>query len=319
MFLAGLCLYCGSSEAAPSVWSQARGDTTSRAETLLVMAERSRTLTRLATPFGSNTDQTSRSLQEKLNELVVGILSSSHNRDLEDPRLDFLRGEALLGAGAAYWKRAPDSLREALHKAPNSPLAAKAWFDLAIAERKLRHRDAEHLAYTNALREEWHPELRATLFLNRAESSMSQRSLVGAIEDYRQALELSRSLKTRSLAQWGLAVALDRSGNLPAALESVRSASRPQFLRNGRPSTALDLPGLYFLPSYEIHYYRALAAMAQALSAKQPQSQRSQLQTAQFLWTQFINEARKGRSPWLTRAEQHRSACRSQTQALKKN
>jgi tetratricopeptide (TPR) repeat protein len=207
-------------------------------------------------------------------------------------------------------------LEQALALAPESPLAGEAWFSLAVAEGKLRHHPEERLAYTRALELEWEPELQATIVTNRAESTMAAGDLRLAMSDYRLGLALSRSATTQALSYWGLAVATERDGDLPSALELARRAASFRF---GPPShliIALDLPSVYFTPDYEEHYYRALASMADAARATATDEKRLALQTASLLWSLYLDGAQRDSERWVPNARAHREACRRQLSRL---
>jgi tetratricopeptide (TPR) repeat protein len=218
----------------------------------------------------------------------------------------------LVKADKSYLVEGRARLQQALEQAPDSPLAGEAWFSLAVAEGKLRHHEAERAAYSRALSREWEPELQATIVTNRAESTMAAGDLALAMRDYRLALALSRSATTQALAFWGLAVATERDGDLPSALELARRAASFRF---GPPShliVALDLPSVYFTPDYEEHYYRALATMAEATKAATLDERRLLLQTASLLWSLYLDGAQRDSERWVPNAKAHRDACRRQ-------
>jgi tetratricopeptide (TPR) repeat protein len=202
-------------------------------------------------------------------------------------------------------------LRKALAEAPDSPLAGDAWFWLAIAEGKLRDHEAERTSYTRALELQWDPELRATILMNRAESSMTARNLVLAMRDYRVARAQSRSAVTQSLATWGLAVATERDGDLPTALELARSAASIQFGPSHHRVVALDLPDVFFTPSYEENYYRAIAVMGAAVIERDTSKARALLQTSELLWSLYLTPAEKDNEPWVENARRHRAWCQA--------
>jgi tetratricopeptide (TPR) repeat protein len=298
--------------AEPSVWDVARDPKRARAAQLLALAERSRfpaedTLDDVAMFLPSGTSE---ELNRQLNARAAALITIADGHKLGDARLLYLLGDALVKADKAYLADGRARLREALEQDPDSPLAVDAWFSLAIAEGKLRHHGAEREAYSHALEHEWQPELEATIVTNRAESTMANGQLRQAMEDYRQAIALSRSATTQSLALWGLAVATERDGDLPSALELARKASSFRFGPPNHLVVALDLPSVYFTPDYEEHYYRALATMAEADKEPKPDQARLQLQTASLLWSLYLDNAQRDGEPWVDNARQHRESCR---------
>jgi len=304
--------------AAPTIWDDVRRPELGRADELLSLAERSRVPAEDALddagmflPSG-----TSEELNRQLNARAAALITIADGQTLGDPRLLYLLGDALVKADKSYLPEGRERLERALALAPASPLAGEAWFSLAVAEGKLRHHAAERAAYTRALELEWEPELQATIVTNRAESTMAAGDLALAMRDYRLALALSRSATTQALAYWGLAVATERDGDLPSALELARRAGSFRF---GPPShliVALDLPSVYFTPDYEEHYYRALATMAEAAKASSADEKRLALQTASLLWSLYLDGAQRDSERWAPNARAHRDACRRQLAQL---
>jgi tetratricopeptide (TPR) repeat protein len=298
--------------ASPTVWDVVKQPELRRADELLSIAERSRV------PADEAMDDagmflpsgTSEELSRQLNARAAALITIADGHTFGDVRLLFLLGDALVKADRSYLSEGRLRLQQALELAPDSPLAGEAWFSLAVSEGKLRHHTAERAAYTRALDLEWQPELQATIVTNRAESTMAAGDLALAMRDYRLALALSRSATTQALAYWGLAVATERDGDLPSALELARRAGSFRF---GPPShliVALDLPSVYFTPDYEEHYYRALATMGEAATAATPDEKRLLLQTASLLWSLYLDGAQRDSERWVANAKAHREACR---------
>jgi tetratricopeptide (TPR) repeat protein len=303
--------------AAQSLWQVAKDPRLRRASELLAVAERARIPAEdvLVDPLLLLSLGNSDELNRQLNARTATLIKIARGGDLPDPRLHYLLGDALVKADKEYLAEGRDALEKALREAPDSPLAADAWFWLAIAAGKLRDHDAERASYTRALEVQWDPELRATILMNRAESSMTARDLLQATRDYRMARAQSRSAVTQSLATWGLAVATERDGDLPTALELARNAASTQFGPSHHRVVALDLPDVFFTPAYEQHYYRALATMGQAVAEKDTSKARALLQTAELLWTMYIGPAEKDGEPWLENARRHRAWCQSRSRS----
>jgi tetratricopeptide (TPR) repeat protein len=305
-------VWTGVAGASPTVWDVVKHPELGRADELLSLAERSRV------PDDDAFDDagmflssgTSEELNRQLNARAAALITIADGRHLGDSRLLYLLGDALVKADKSYLPEGRERLLQALASDPGSPLAAEAWFSLAVVEGKLGDHDAERGAYSRALALEWEPELQATIVTNRAESTMSAGDLGAAIRDYRLGLALSRSATTQALAYWGLAVATERDGDLPSALELARRAASFRF---GPPShlvVALDLPSVYFTPDYEEHYYRALASMSDAAKAAGRDERRVALQTASLLWSLYLDAAQRDSAPWVANARRHRDACR---------
>jgi tetratricopeptide (TPR) repeat protein len=230
-----------------------------------------------------------------------------------DPRLEYLIGSALVDSNTNREAEARCVLEQALRDAPNSPLAARGLADLAIAAAKLGDRAAEHAAYLRALEITWAPDARANLFANLAESDMALGDLPRAIREYRAALAGSQQTDLVAGAWFGLAVALDRAGDLPSALNAAKRAVSIQLPPTQFPvSSVLDLPNVFFTPQYEIHYYKALGAMASAQLAKDDLTRRDALADAVEEWTAYRLLAEIDHAPWAQRAALHQASVERQ-------
>jgi tetratricopeptide (TPR) repeat protein len=230
-----------------------------------------------------------------------------------DARLEYLIGGALLDSQAGRESEARCMLERALRDAPDSPLAARGLSDLAIAAAKMGDREAEHAAYLRALELTWEPDARGNLLANLAESEMALGDLRRAVRGYLRALSTSQQPELVAGAYFGLAVALDRSGDWPGALEAAKRAISVQL-----PPTlfaadnVLDLPNVFFTPSYEIHYYKALGAMASAELAKDELARRDALAEATEQWTRYLVPAQVDHARFAPRAALHQARVQRQ-------
>jgi tetratricopeptide (TPR) repeat protein len=299
--------------ASPTIWDVVREPELAQADELLSLAERSRVPAEDALDDAGMflSSGTSEELNRQLNARAAALITIADGQNLGDTRLLFLLGDALVKADRSFLAEGRLRLEQALAADPASPLASEAWFSLAVAEGKLRHHEAERGAYSKALELEWEPELQATIVTNRAESTMAAGDLRLSIRDYRLALALSRSATTQALAYWGMAVATERDGDLPSAIELARRAGSFRFGPPNHLVVALDLPSVYFTPDYEEHYYRALTMMGEAAVAPLDQK-RQLLQAASLLWSLYIDGAQKDAERWLSNARANREACRRQ-------
>jgi tetratricopeptide (TPR) repeat protein len=301
-------------QAEPTIWQRARAPELSRSQLLLNRIERmlgTVGLPELNAEFSAGA--------VALFQLSDGRFrcsspesspSAGAARDAEpklDPRLEYLLGGALLQAGAGRDRDARCLLERALRDAPDSPLAAEGYFNLALAAGRLGDRKAERAAYLQALAVTWDPDIRANVYGNLAESDMGAGDLKRAIREYRVALAASQQPDTLALNHFGLAVALDRAQDLPSALEAAKRAISVQLPPTlfSAPSV-LDLPTVSFSPSYEVHYYKALGAMAAALLAKDSAARRAALADADEHWSAYLVRAEVDHSPWLQQARLHK-------------
>ena len=254
----------------------------------------------------------------------AGAAAPSATEVVLDARSEYLIGGALLDSQAGREPEARCMLERALRDAPNSPLAAHGLSDLAIAAAKMGDREAEHAAYLRALELTWEPDSRGNLLANLAESEMALGDLSAAVRGYRNALASSQQPDLVAGAYFGLAVALDRSGDLPSALDAAKRAISVQL-----PPTlfsvgsVLDLPNVFFSPDYEIHYYKALGAMAAAQLAKDDIARRDALADANEQWSRYLRRAQADRAPFAPRAALHEASVSRQlaeiSEKLKRN
>ena len=303
--------------ATPSIWLRAAQPSTSAQQTVLNRIERllsslglaefdaelsagAIALTQLGQPSWpcfSRAGSAASSLPSTEPELVL------------DARLEYLIGGALLDTQAGREAEARCMLERALRDAPNSPLAAHGLSDLAIAAAKMGDREAEHAAYLRALELTWEPDSRGNLLANLAESDMALGELKRAVRGYQRALQSSQQPELVAGAYFGLAVALDRSGDLPSALEAAKRAIAVQLPPTVfAAGSVLDLPNVFFMPSYEVHYYKALGAMAEAERAKDDLGRRDALAEALEQWTRYLQPAELDHARFAPRAALHKAS-----------
>jgi tetratricopeptide (TPR) repeat protein len=305
-FAAALWFFAGVSAAQPSFWAKARERELGRAHETLVAAER-------MADYAAEV-RTERS-QGDFMRAVVAMLELAGVSKLPDPRLRFLYGHAL--AEIQRDESARRVLERALSEATDSALAARGWFDVAIASARSGDPGREHAAYSRALALTWDAELRAVLQMNRGESSMVAGRLTEAIADYRSAVRNADAPDTQALALWGLGVALERSGDLPSALEAIEKAVVIRLPIAGVPNaTALDHPNVFFVPAYDVYYYKALGAMASARAAQRPDEKKIDLEVALFEWDRYLEQAEPGGHTWVVNARRLRSRCERDLEKL---
>jgi len=318
--LAALSLALGTraAQADPGLWQRAREP---------AAAEQQKVLNRMERILGSiglpELDPEMSAAAIAMSVLSQTLPACPAKRDATAPRsaaqarFDYLIGGALYASRSNREADARCILERALASAPDSPLAAEGWFHLALATGQLGDRAAERKAYLHALALTWEPDVRAVLRVNLAESEMGSRDLKAALRDYRLALPEAQQPDTLSAAYFGLAVALDRSGDLPSSLEAAHNAILIPLPPTLFPvASVLDLPGTFFSPNYEIHYYRALAAMASARQAKDDPSRRDALADAEEQWTAYVVPAEADHAPWAARARLHQVRIERELSAL---
>jgi tetratricopeptide (TPR) repeat protein len=319
-----LTLGSGVARADPSIWQRARQPELARSQILLNRVERM--LGTVGLPeFNAEFSAGALALFqlsdghfrcESSVESEASAPAATAGPEL-DPRLEYLLGGALLEAQTDRDAEARCILQQALRDAPDSPLAALGYFNLAIVTGKLGDHKAERAAYLRALDVTWDPDMRANEYGNLAESDMDSGDLKRAVREYRIAISISQQPDSVSLAYFGLAVALDRAGDLPSALDAAREAVSVQLPPTlfSAPSV-LDLPNVSFTPSYEIHYYKALGAMATSQLAKDSASRREALADAVEQWTAYLLHAEADHAPWVQPARLHKASVERQLSKL---
>ncbi len=238
--------------------------------------------------------------------VVRMILEKDDAASSPDPRLPFLYGRVLVDMGDDA--RAAKVLRAALARAPSHPDASDAWFTLAIACARLGDPKSEIAAYDAQLATETDPMTRAVTLSNQAEAFVIIGDLDGAIARYRRSLELAPD---NALARWGLAVALDRSGDAYGAQLEARTALG--FDPDARRLTSSDV---FFVPDYDKYWYLALACAARASSTAEPPTQVLWWERAALSWKQYIDNASPS-DPWVAIARRRSDACARELRAAR--
>jgi tetratricopeptide (TPR) repeat protein len=185
--------------------------------------------------------------------------------------------------------------RAALHFAfvsdSDAPLTmrAEALNDLAICYARLGRHNEEVQAYARALAIEPHTETRSILLANRAEGFMVQGDITNAVRGYRASLrETPSGLLPRVgvTTWWGLAVALDRSGDLDGGLAQIARA------REWDPSDErLQSDSWFFVPEYDDSWYAALGHWQTARTTADAEVKREALRNAIASWRSYIDRA----------------------------
>lgn len=304
--------------AGPSIWRLAREPNEVKAERLLVKVGRLRTQEMLV-----EQEYALRARQAAIMvELWAGVsrwpARGARYERLADTDLMFFYGDALIAAAWQRDREGRDVLRRALEREPDSALAPRAWFAVAIASNRLGDYAGARDAYGEALRHEWDIDQRARIHMNRAEESMALGDLKASRRDYLTALSLSEDSEVFALANWGLGVALARDNELLAGLERVFQAANMRFVVEGRPVAAIDLPTVFYTPDYEVLFYRALAEMAVSQRTQNPALTVQALERALERLDKYIREARAASDRWVAVAEDHASWCNRKLEAARK-
>jgi hypothetical protein len=244
------------------------------------------------------------------------ILEMEGGEALARPDVWFILGDALIVGDHGGDDHGRRILQQALAAEPESPLAARALRDIAVASSRLSEFDTARAASTDALRLEWDGRRRAELFLLRAGAEMAVGDLGAARRDYATLLETATASEDHALAEWGLAAALARDGDLPDALRYAGEAAGTHFSDSqGNIVTVLELPSVHVTPSYDALSYRALASMAAADHAETEKDSRTELEWAVGLWKRYLMLARGAGDRYVGNAEQALRSCEKRLSA----
>lgn len=273
MVLAALSATCGADARAaePPLWDAARNPRLARDVRALREAEDVMLHARLA---GGT----------RLPLLIREALRILENVDAgssPDARVRFLYGR-LLGR-AERNQQAVRVLRDAIAFAPRHPSVNEAYFSLAVCLARLGRHQEEIDVYDAWLEREPDAKHRSVGLSNQAEGFMASGRVDEAVRGYREAVALSHD---NALAHWGLAVALDRSGDPAGALHEAGVA-----LTYDPDAKELNGPNVFFVPARDRFWYRALGAMSRATSSSDAGLQVLWWERAALLWRQYVDAA----------------------------
>ncbi len=296
----------------PSMWDRAKDPSLSESYRVHVEVQRRLALFR-AEPqrdlFGVNDSQL---------RTVRALLERYDADQSRDPRLRFDLG--LVYLRLEEYDKSAKTLSRVLADFPDHPAAEEGWLHLAFACGHTGDHDCERTAYTKVLQQATDELSRATPTLNLAETEMHLGNLREAVEGYREALRIAGrvpSRETAPLAVWGLAVALDRSGDRVGAEKEARFA-RDLERSMGLPNL-LRTEGVFFVPAYEIHWYEGLGASAQARQAASSSSEALRLwRAAERSFTHYVRFGELGKDRWLELAKLRLAAAKSEREKAEK-
>lgn len=216
----------------------------------------------------------------------------------------------------------PSRLDQAIahyQKAVEAPLPritkARILNSLAICLARLGRHDQEVAVYDAAIATEPDPEAQAVLRANQAEGHMAQGHILEAIAGYRAALAATPSalmIESGVTTMWGLAVALDRSGDLDRALEHVeRARSYDPFDRR------INGSGWFYVPPYDEDWYAALGHWQQARLPEESEEDRlAAYDAAIAAWRSYTSRAPMS-DRWLPLASVRLRACEKERERFR--
>ncbi len=236
-----------------------------------------------------------------------------HAADSADPMIRYRYAQVLYEL--RDYKKALD-LYASVARSPNlgAPFRASALSALGTCYAHVERRNEEIAAYTEALQLTMYGASRANLLANRAEAYMATGDLDSAVRGYREALSALSSLHPLEMIfygvtpLWGLGVALDRTGDLEGALQSIRLAR--QYDPNDRQ---LRRPTWFFAPPHDEAWYWALGAWERARRDSEDKSPRAHAYLdAIEAWRRYIENAPDS-DPYKALARARLSACEKES------
>lgn len=291
-----LGLLAPAAAARPSLWTRAREPERAKSERALERLER------VFDGIALSDGDVAMTQDFRLGTLAVAEMSGA--RAFSDPRLSLLLARALIGAELGRDGEARELLLAALARLGPDSAWLEADLRVALAEASSRREPASVVqAVTRALPLVWDPDVRSALFCERAEARMALGLVRASQADAREGLAAARDSSRRLDAQLVLGLALERMGDLPAALELYRRARSSMPAGEEAGGDALELFG--FRPQ-DLFYADGLAAMASAGDPERaPADRRADWLSAISAWQRYEQSAHAD-DRWLPAARAYR-------------
>jgi tetratricopeptide (TPR) repeat protein len=300
--IAAVVLFAVGSAAADPLdhWDRARAPAADKIEQTLASAA-----ALLEQADGTRNPDAKKDLQRSARSMLEAVGAESS----PDVRLRFALGRAVHRLDDDT--RTIEILEPALAMAPEHPQADDALLWLAVAYAR-SNRPADEIRAYDRLLPNAQGNLRVLILSNRAESRLRLADFDGAISDYEEAIRLDPS---GSAAFWGLSITLDRTGDLGRALVIAKEAHDLDRRRN---VPYFENPNVFFVPAYEIEWYRALDdAMMGAQTDRAPADRLESWLSAAARWEAFLAKATKDER-WVPLAKARRKSALAAAQRLER-
>ena len=251
-----------------------------------------------------------------------GILQEANAAQASDVRLQFDLGAVDYDLGSREGR--PDLIEEAirvlvpaLERHPDHPAATDALEHLVYCYVKLNRPEDELAAWHRYIPRLTDDRSRALALMNMGEAQMRLGHVDDALDTFREVLrvltELPNSMTTYVLAGWDLAVALDRAGDSRGATEEAsrllgmgafapnRHTALPVLSRAQLGTAVLRSQGVFFVPAWEVEWYFAVAATADARDAADPGAASEAWAEAERHWNRYVAQSSSSSEPdpWL--------------------
>jgi len=249
---------------------------------------------------------------ETLRDLSLGsaALMELSGEARRDPWQQVLLGRLLLDARPGREREALQLLESGLPALPDSDFKGQSLLDLGVGAMRSGEMERATKAFGAALKLAWDSDDRASLHRNRGRALMLSGRLSEAVADYREAVRLARSVVGVALSHFGLGGALERAGEYPQGMQEI---ARGVAIRLPVPpyvsENVLDAPTLYWIPEYDVHYFRGLSGMSEAETADSNELRQDRYEAALESWEQYIPAAEAQKDRFLPNALRHRQRC----------
>ncbi len=289
-----------SAAAQPTIWQRAQQPSAARIESRLTA------LGRLLDRANQVESDEATLQQFRLRTLAIAELSGA--RELGDPRLLILLARAMLDAQ----DEREDDARQLLERALGLLGRDEVWLEaeiralLALAARF--EPKTALAAVRDALPLVWEPSARSSLLRERAEAHMALFDVRRSLTDARRALAAAREPVAASLCRFELSLALERAGDLPAALNESHLARVSAPALFGSELGILELADAFTFRPQDSDYAAALAHMAAARRASEPERAEHEYQRAVAAWNRYLEAAPQDR--WAPSARAHAANCK---------
>ena len=298
---AALWLLAGPVSAEPTLWQRAQTPGS---------ATRAKARLRAEQLFDQASDP--RADLETLRDLSLGsaALMELSGEARRDPWQKVLLGRVLLDAQPGREHEALQLIESGLPALPDSDFKRASLFDLGLGAMFSGEMERASRAFTAALALAWKPDDRATIHRNRGKARMLSGHLQDAVADFRAAVGLARGVEVTALSRFGFGVALERSGDYPQGMQEIARGVALRLPVPPYPSeSVLELPGLRWIPEYDVHYFRALGALSEADAADSSELSHDRYEAALESWEQYIPAAEAQKDRFLANALRHRQRC----------
>lgn len=249
---------------------------------------------------------------EMLRELSLGSaalleLSGGARRD---PWQAVLLGRVLLDAEPGRERDAIQLIESGLPSLPASDFKRASLFDAGLGAMLSGEMERATRAFSAALLLAWDPDDRATIHRNRGKANMLLGRMSEAVADFRAAVRLARGVEVLALSHFGLGVALERSGDYPQGVQEIARGVAVRLPVPPYPSeSVLDSLSLRWIPEYDVHYFRGLAQMAEALASDSNETRSAHYAAALESFEQYLPAAEAARDRFVPNAQRLRQRC----------